>query len=67
MQARQARSDPLHGIVIPNSSSALRSDYSIAGFPSILNPASEEMISDSVEVCETELCFLHIQLIGTNG
>ena len=25
-----------------------------------------EMISASVELCETEVCFLHIQLIGTN-
>ena len=24
------------------------------------------MISDSVELCETAVCFLHIQLIGTN-
>ena len=24
------------------------------------------MISDSVKLCETEVCFLHIQLIGTN-
>ena len=24
------------------------------------------MISDYVELCETEFCFLHIQLIGTN-
>ena len=39
---------------------------SSAGFPSNLNPASKEMISDSVELCETEVCFLHIQLIGTN-
>ena len=31
---------------------------------SILHP--KEMISDSVELCETEVCFLHIQLIGTN-
>ena len=31
-----------------------------------LNPASKEMISDSVELCETEVCFLYIQLIGTN-
>ena len=31
-----------------------------------LHPASKEMISDSVELCETEVCFLHIQLIGTN-
>ena len=34
--------------------------------PSNLNAASKEMISDSVELCETEVCFLHIQLIGTN-
>ena len=40
-------------------------DYSDSCFPSNLNPASKEMISDSVEVCETEVCFLHIQLIGT--
>ena len=26
----------------------------------------KELISDSVELCETEVCFLHIQLIGTN-
>ena len=24
------------------------------------------MPTDSVELCETEVCFLHIQLIGTN-
>ena len=34
--------------------------------PSNLNPESKEMISDCVELCETEVCFLHIQLIGTN-
>ena len=28
-------------------------------------PASREMISASVELCETEVCFLHIQLIDT--
>ena len=28
--------------------------------------ASKEMISASVELCETEVCFLHIQFIGTN-
>ena len=31
-----------------------------------LNPASKEMISDCVKMCEIEVCFLHIQLIGTN-
>ena len=39
---------------------------STAGIPSNLNLASNEMISDSVELFETEVCFLHIQLIGTN-
>ena len=43
-----------------------RSHESSAGIPSNLNPASKEMISDSVELCETEVCLLHIQLIGTN-
>ena len=32
----------------------------------ILNPASREMISDSVELWDTEVCFLHIQFTGTN-
>ena len=36
------------------------------GRPSMRNPASKEMISDSVELCETNVCFLHIQLMGTN-
>ena len=44
----------------------IKSHNSRAGSPSNLNPASKEMISDSVELCETEVCFLHIQLIGTN-
>ena len=44
----------------------IRSQKSRAGIPSNLNPASKEMISDSVELCETEVCFLHIQLVGTN-
>ena len=44
----------------------IRSHNSRAGSPSNLNPASKEMISDSVELCETEVCFLHIQFIGTN-
>ena len=34
--------------------------------PSNLNPASKEMICDSVQLCETEVCFLHIQFMGTN-
>ena len=37
-----------------------------AGIPSMRKLASREMISASVELCETASCFLHIQLIGTN-
>ena len=44
----------------------IRPHKSRTGIPSNLNPASKEMITDSVEQCETEVCFLHIQLIGTN-
>ena len=29
-------------------------------------PASREIISASVELCATEVCLLHIRLIGTN-
>ena len=52
-------------VVFPRTAT-IRSHKSSAGIPSSLNPASKEMISDSVELCETEVCFLHIQLIGTN-
>ena len=37
-----------------------------AGIPSMRKPASREINSASVELCETEICFLHIQLLGTN-
>ena len=52
--------------VFPWRTVTVRCHKSSAGLPSILNPASKEMISDSVELCENEVCFLHIQLIGTN-
>ena len=52
--------------VFPWRTATIRSQKSSAGIPSNLNPASKEMISDSVELYETEVCFLHIQLIGTN-
>ena len=44
----------------------IRSHNSRANKPSNLNPVSKEMISDSVELWETAVCFLHIQLFGTN-
>ena len=52
-------------VVFPRTET-IRSHKSRAGIPSDLNPASKEMISDSVELCETEVCFLNIQLVGTN-
>ena len=55
----------LFRFVFPRTTT-IRSRRSRAGIPSNLNPASKEMIADSVELRETEVCFLHIQLIGTN-
>ena len=37
-----------------------------AGIPSMRKPASREIVSASVQLWETDVCFLHIQLIGTN-
>ena len=34
--------------------------------PSMRKPASKDITSDSVELCESAVCFWHIQLIGTN-
>ena len=44
----------------------IRSHNSRASKPSNLSPVSRQIISDSVELWETDVCFLHIQLIGTN-
>ena len=44
----------------------IKSHSSRASNPSNLSPVSSEIISDSVELWETDVCFLHIQLIGTN-
>ena len=52
--------------VLPWRTATIRSHKSSAGFPSNLDPASKEMIYDSVELCETEVRFLQIQLIGAN-
>ena len=43
-----------------------KTQRSRAGTPSIGEPASKEISSDSAESFETAVCFLHIQLIGTN-
>ena len=54
------------GVEIFWVTSITTSHISSAGTPSILKPASNEMISDSVELWDTDVCFLHIQLMGTN-
>ena len=41
--------------VFPWRTVTIRSQISSAGIPSNINPASKEMISDSVELCETEV------------
>ena len=43
-----------------------KSQRSSAGIPSMRRPASKEITSDSVELCDTEFCLLHIKLIRTN-
>ena len=43
-----------------------KSQRSRAGIPSKRKPASRDIKSASAELCETVVCFLHIQLIGTN-
>ena len=52
--------------LVERRTSIAMSQRSRASNPPIRSRASRDMISDSVELCETELCFLHIQLVGTN-
>ena len=53
-------------IALGKNTSLTKSQRSRAGIPSMRKPASREITSASVELCETEVCFLHIQLVGTN-
>ena len=48
------------------NASIMKFQRSSAGTQSIRNPASKEIFSASVELCETHICFLHIQLMGTD-
>ena len=48
------------------NTSITKPQRSRAGIPSMPKRASRETMADSVELCETEVCFLHIQLVGTN-
>ena len=43
------------------------SQRSGAGIPSMRTPASREIVSDSVKLCDTHVCFLHIQLTRTSA
>ena len=53
-------------LFVERNTSITTSQGSKAGTPFIRSPASKEMISDSVELWDTDICFLHIQLTGTN-
>ena len=48
------------------NTSITKSQRSRAEIPSMRKPASREISSASVELCEPEVCLLHIQLVGTN-
>ena len=53
-------------LFVDRITSITASHHSTAGKPSIHSPASNEMMSDSVELWDTDVCFLHIQLMGTS-
>ena len=49
------------------NTSITKSQRSRAGIPSMRKPAAmRKMIAACVELCETEVCSLHIELLGTN-
>ena len=52
-------------LFVERNTSITTSQKSTTGNPSIRNPASQEMISDSVELWDTDVCFSHIQLMET--
>ena len=53
-------------LFLEHNTSMTISPRSRAGSPSMRNPASKEMISDSVELWDADGFFLHIQLMETN-
>ena len=53
-------------LIVERNTSITMSRRSRAGKSSMRNPASNETISDSVELLDTDDCFLHLQLMGTN-
>ena len=63
MQSRTIFLDASTVLLVDRNTSSTMSQRSRAGSR---NAASRETISDSVELCETEVCFLHIQLTRTD-
>ena len=53
-------------LLVERSTSITMSQRSRARIPSIREQASNDKNSDSAELRETAVCFLHIQLMGTN-
>ena len=53
-------------LLVEHNTSTTMSQRWRASSPSMHNPASKEMISDSEELWDTDVCFLHNQLMGTN-
>ena len=53
-------------LFVERNTSITMSLRSRASSPSMRNPASKEKISVSVELWHADVCFLHIQLMGTN-
>ena len=52
--------------LVKKDTSIMKSQRSSAGIPPMRKPASTELRSASVELCETDVCFLRIQPSGTN-
>ena len=54
-------------LFVERNTSITTSHKSTTKNPSICSPASNEIISDSVELWDTDVCFLHIQRMVTNA
>ena len=52
-------------LCVDRNTSITMSQRSRASSPSMRNPVSKEMISDSADLWDTDVCFLHIQLMVT--
>ena len=70
LNCRQFPEDSLIGLIVAfkivRRTSITMSQRSRAKTSSIRSPLSRKIVTDSVELCETEVCFSHIQLTGIN-